>query len=182
MITAVAQTLAELLVEGSSLIQTVSIDLSHPRKRRDVRPALSLYLYDIRKSIRPSNFSFGKVANDPTNRQQSQTAKDNSTVFWYDLSFIIVSWDWTNLGEQRLLSEVLLMLLKHRLINEKQLPNELKGYGDLSMEIATAIPDVVGLWKALGLPLQPALYITIQTPFNTDTETNFSQIFRESEL
>lgn len=165
MITAVAQTLADLLTRDSPLLSTVQIDLSHPSKRVDVRPALSLYLYDLRKSTDEDDSNVIERVGKDGHKNKPVQALTNPSVFWFDLSYIIIPWDWTNLGQQRLLSEVIQLLLSHQTLRENSLAPELQGYGDLSIRVASLIPDVPALWNALKLPLQPALYITIKTPF-----------------
>ena len=105
MIAAVIQTLTEILVENSPLIGNVEIDLNHPQTRHDVRPALSLYLYELTKS-------------DHNYRGDRDCPLDTEhyIVGWYDLSFVIIPWDWKVLGQWQLLSEVLRSLLPHQLI------------------------------------------------------------------
>jgi hypothetical protein len=154
MITAVAQTLANLLTKGSPLLSTVQIDLSHPSKRSDVRPALSLYLYDLRQSMDQDDLN-----------SQRRVGDNFEEIFWFDLSFVIIAWDWTNIGQQHLLSETLQLLLSHPILQEDDLDPQLRGYGDLPVSVATVVPDVMAFWNALKVPLQPAVYITIKTPF-----------------
>ncbi|ACK69261.1 conserved hypothetical protein [Gloeothece citriformis PCC 7424] len=181
MITAVAQTLADLLTRDSTLLSTVQIDLSHPSKRLDVRPALSLYLYDLRQSAEGNNSNVTNIEKDDHKNQLVQTVS-NPSVFWFDLSYVIIPWDWTNLGQQRLLSEVIKWLLSHPTLRENSLAPELQGYGDLSIRVASLIFDVPALWNALKLPLQPALYITIKTPFPIYSEECLSESIDSSPL
>ncbi|WP_013324425.1 Pvc16 family protein [Gloeothece verrucosa] len=175
MITAVAQTLADLLTRDSSLLSTVQIDLSHPSKREDVRPALSLYLYDLRKSDDEGDLTAIERGEKDGHSNKLRQTRTNASVFWFDLSYMIIPWDWTNLGQQRLLSEVIQLLLSHSTVKENSLAPELQGYGDLSIRVASFIPDVPALWNALKLPLQPALYITIKTPFPIYCENPLSE-------
>ncbi len=158
MITAVVLTLTELLTQESSLLTEVKIDLNHPSKREDIRPALSLYCYDIRESVEP------KCPSNPNSNPKQKEDLENFELCWFDLSFIIIAWDWTKLGEQSLLSETLKLFMQHRLISEDKLASELKGYGDLPMIISRSIPDINNFWQALDLPLQPAIYLTVKTP------------------
>ncbi len=154
MIAAVTQTLTGILVENSPLIRNVEIDLNHPQTRQDVRPALSLYLYALTKT----NHNLLDDCHRPIDN-------DRYIVDWYDLSFVIIPWDWTVLGQWQLLSEVLTSLIPYRLIAQDKLAPELRGFGDLPLHIATSMPDIARWEQALGLSLHPALYITIQTPF-----------------
>ena len=175
MIPAVTQTLADILVEGSSIIKKSHIDLSHPAKRQDIRPAISLYLYDLRES-KMGNYQQSKCySNSIKDKYNINHTKVNSKVFWYNLAFAIIAWDWTNIGQQHLLSEALHILLKNQSIDEQKLPSELKGYGDLFLEINTLDIDVVKFWKALKVAMQPALYLNVHIPFKVDfQDVNFT--------
>lgn len=154
MIAAVTQTLTEILVENSPLIRNVEIDLNHPRMRQDVKPALSLYLYALTKT-NPNTL----------NDRDRQLATEDYLVDWYDLSFVIIPWDWTVLGQWQLLSEVLTSLIPYKLIAQEKLAPELRGFGDLPIHIATSVPDNAKKDNALSLSFYPAVYITIPTPF-----------------
>jgi len=154
MIAAITQTLTEILVENSPLIRTVEIDLNHPQMRQDVKPALSLYLYALTKT-NPNTL----------NDRVRQLDSEHYLVDWYDLSFVIIAWDWTVLGQWQLLSEVLTSLIPYKLIAQEKLAPELRGFGDLPIHIATSIPDNARCEEALGISFHPALYLTIPTPF-----------------
>ena len=154
MIAAVTETLTGILVENSTLIRNVEIDLNHPETRQDVRPAISLYLYKLTKS----NHNL-----EQDDHRQLDT--EGYIVDWYDLSFVIIPWDWTVLGQWQLLSEVLKSLIPYQLIAQDKLAPELRGFGDLPLQIATSVPDTIRWEKAWGSSFPPALYITIQTPF-----------------
>lgn len=165
MITAVAQTLAELLTSSSALLSTVQIDLSHPSQRLDIRPAISLYLYDLRQNLEECDLNSTQGVKHDSCKDEEKQTQTQTYVFWFDLSFVIIPWDWTELGKARILSEVLQLLLSHPVLREDTLAPEAQGYGDLRIRVAPLVPDVAALWNALHLPLQPALYITIKTPF-----------------
>lgn len=151
MIPAVAQTLAELLAEETSLISTEQIDFNHPGFCRQPGPRLNLYCYDIRAN----------------HQGQINTLPSNSLTVWFDISFLVSAWDNTALGEQRLLSEALMSLLHHRLLEEKLLAPTLRGHGHLAIAVSSFHPtDTTAIWTALGVPLRPALCVTITTPVN----------------
>lgn len=154
MIAAVTQTLTEILVESSPLIKNVEIDLNHPQARQDIKPALSLYLYELTKSN-----------HDCRENHYSPLDTEHYIVDWYDLSFVIIPWDWTVLGQWQLLSEVLKSLIPYQLIVQDKLAPELRGFGDLPLQIATTIPNTARWGKIQGSLFNPALYITIKTPF-----------------
>ena len=153
MIAAVTQTLTEILVENSSLIKNVEIDLNHPQTRQDIRPALSLYLYQLNQSSNRDRLGC-----------DCSLDEKHYIVDWYDLSFVIVPWDWTVLGQWQLLSEVLKSLLPYKIIVQDKLAPELRGFGDLPLQIATSAPNHAD-WVDRGSWFHPALYITVEAPF-----------------
>jgi hypothetical protein len=160
MIPAVAQTLAEILAGGTSLISTEQIDFKHPGMQQDIKPALNLYCYDIREHNQVLHLGSQYTQDNPP-----LTAVHCPTL-WFDVSFLISAWDCTALGEYRLLSEALTLLLHHRSLPETLLAPTLRGYGSLSLTVSSVgLIDAAILWKALGVPLRPALYVTVKTPF-----------------
>lgn len=155
MITAVSQTLAEILAGGSSLIGTKQIDFDHPGTEQCRGPRLNLYCYDLRENTQMQHS--GQKTKDTTN--------DNGSPLWFDVSFLVTAWDFTALGEQRLLSEALVLLLHHRSLSEELLAPELRGHGTLSMRVfASGLIYTAVFWSALGIPLRPALYVTVTVP------------------
>lgn len=166
MLVSVLQTLAEILAGGTSLISTEQIDFSRPGSGRDegTGPLLNLYFYDVRESQQVQHSGRQVERSSADNRAQS--AKVMWSPNWFDVSLLITAWDRTALGEYHLLGEAMSVLLRHRSLQENFLAPELRGYGNLSLSIATAPPVEIGaLWSALSLPLRPALYLTITVPF-----------------
>jgi hypothetical protein len=156
MIAAITQTLAEMLVDGSSQIGTEQIDLGHPGRSQAPNPKLNLYFYELCKNTRLSRQTQPAIAN----------GKEITT--WFDLYFLVTAWDCTVLGEQHLLSETLRLLLRYSHLPEKFLPRTLQGYRELPIQItANTARETVAFWAALGIPLRPALYVTITIPFQT---------------
>jgi len=164
MIPATAQTLAEILAGGTSLLNTEQIDFNHPGMRQDIRPALNLYCYNIGEN--------GQI-DRRLNPEKTHTGTLNGSPLWFDISFLVSAWDCTALGEQRLLSEALTMLLPHRPIAEELLVPALRGHGNLSMIVsAIGFIEAAALWSALGVPLRPALYVTVTVPLTLQGEPN----------
>lgn len=165
MIPAVAQTLAELLANGTSLVGTECIDFNHPGAQQSTQPRLNLYCYDLRENRRGCHSE--PLLECQASVHYSHSPHDLYPHRWFDISFLVSAWDHTALGEQRLLSEALILLLRHRSLREEMLAPELRGYGNLSMSLSTVQPtDSASLWCALGVPLRPALYVTVTIPFN----------------
>lgn len=155
MITAVTQTLVAILAESSSLIGTEQIDFNHPGIEQYQASRLNLYCYDLRE-------------NKLMRHNQSQTADtcdDNGSLIWFDVSFLITAWDSTALGEQQLLSEALTLLLRYRFLPEPLLASALRGQKRLPIKVsADDLIDTVAFWTALGVPLRPALHVTVTAP------------------
>ncbi|HEY9619359.1 MAG TPA: Pvc16 family protein [Crinalium sp.] len=150
MIPAVAQTLAEILVEGTSLVSTEQIDFGHPSTQQDLRPGLNLYCYDLREC---------------QDRRNLPQRSENRNARWFEVSFLVSARNCTPLGEQRLLSEALMLLSYRRWLPEESLAPTISGYGDLCITVDTVSPtDTVALWSALGAPLRLALYVTVTIP------------------
>jgi hypothetical protein len=159
MIPAATQALAEILAGGISLLSTEQIDFNHPGVNKNLHPRLNLYCYNIRENL--------YVQQCHTRQLAKQEAESQSSTRWFDLSFLVSAWDFTSLGEQRLLSEALRLLLPYHSLREEVLPVVLRGHGELSMTVSAVHPtDAAALWSALGVPLRPALYVTLTIPFN----------------
>jgi len=146
MISAVAQTLAQILVNGTSLQGTEQIDFSLPH-REPGETGLTVYCYCIQEHPVDS-----PAWNQPVTQRQ------------IEVSFLISASDYTVLGEQQLLSEALMSLLCQNWLQGDLLPAEL-GCERLPFVISP-IPglDLTALWRSLELPLRPALYVTVTVP------------------
>jgi len=166
MITAVSWTLAEILAGGSSLIGTEQIDFNHPSVEQYGEPRLNLYCYDLRENQQTQYSS----------QQTGGTNNDNGSLMWFDVSFLVSAWDCTALGEQQLLSEALTLLLRHRFLPEELLAPALRGYGMLPIRVsASGLIDTIAFWSALGVPLRPALYVTVTVPLNLQGESSMPE-------
>ncbi|MDX2100068.1 MAG: Pvc16 family protein [Leptolyngbyaceae cyanobacterium bins.59] len=165
MIPAVAQALAQILTEGTSLQGTEQIDFNPPSRELAGKPVLTIYCYSLRESQ--------QAAYDISVNQSSEVIEiDHSLITprWFDVSFLISAWDHTALGEQWLLSEALRALLCHCWLNGNQLPSETQGR-QLPLVISqTPEVEAVLLWQSLGLPLRPALYVTVTIPMGAQSE------------
>lgn len=167
MIPAVAQTLAEMLAGGRSLINTEQIDFNHPNQWHGRSPRLNLYCYEIRENQHMQQ-ALQQTENPPN---------CNSPLICYDLSFIPTSWGCTALGEQYLLSEALTQLLPDQLLPEGLLTPALQEYGMLPLKVAAGgRMDTAALWNVLEVPLNPALDVTVTVPLNRHKE---SLLFQE---
>ncbi|MFE4106163.1 Pvc16 family protein [Almyronema epifaneia] len=163
MIPAVAQTLAEVLTSRTSLISKEQIYFNHPQVNQDACPAVSLYCYHIQPGGRES-------------AAQSSLAEFEGGLYqWLDLLFLISVSDFTALGEQRLLSEILLLFLDCPYLPEEALTSQLRGRASMPIQVSTkSVLDAITLWKALGVPLRPAVHLTVTVPLGQRSPISYS--------
>ncbi len=170
MLISVLQTLAEMLAGGTSLTSTEQIDFSRPGSRQDegAGPRLNLYFYDIRENKQVQH-CYGQV-DHKLSEGKLQVPSVSWSLSWFDVSLMVTAWDRTALGEHHLLSEALNLLLRHRSLQEEFLTPESRGYGNLPITVSATPPIELGtLWRALSIPLRPALYLTVTVPFEAQT-------------
>ncbi|MEB3210442.1 MAG: Pvc16 family protein [Leptolyngbyaceae bacterium] len=173
MISAITQTLAEFLSRELSTIDTEQISFNHPMLTRSDNPGLNVYCYhvQIRKTNPPVQ------TNDPPPSQAWEMdhplavtlspdfATPPNHAQWFDVSFLISVSDYTTLGEQYLLSEVLNILSSYDALPEEVLAPELKGQGSLPIQVSNnEWTETVRLWNVLCAPLRPALQVRITVP------------------
>lgn len=150
---------------------TEQIDFSHPSNLidRERTPSLNLYLYDFRLSQRIAN----------TGRQVERSfdgsnprADIRSAPSWFDVSILITARDRTVLGEHSLLTDILSLLLRYRLLREEFLAPDLRGYGNLMLSVTDNPPiDVASLWNSLSVSIRPAIYLTVTVPLGVWRKT-----------
>jgi hypothetical protein len=162
MIPAVAQTLADFLASGMPLISTELIGFEHPSYQLGQYPSLNLYLYGIhpnqKRAQRKRDCMWNAYVGDP--RQRSSL--DQSV--WFDTAFLLTVQDHTAMGKQHLISEALSHLLQHQYLPNHILSPSLQGHGFIPIKVAN-VHQNVNFWEALGIPIQPALHITVTIPF-----------------
>lgn len=143
MISAVSQTLAELLTQELAQISQGQISFEHPRLWQKNKPGLNLYCYHV---------------------QEVDRAK-SSNCRWFELTFLISATDHTSLGEQHLLSDVLIMLSRYSSLPDAVLDQTLRGCGAVGMRVVTQAPaEDVQFWSVLCTPFQLALHVTLTVP------------------
>lgn len=161
MIPAVAKTLAKILTDETSLCSTEQVDFNLPNPGLSDKPALNVYCYSIQRS----NSTQVEILQNLACSALASPSVEQKLWRWFDISFLITAWDHTALGEQRLLSEALVSLSHRHWLQQDVLPVELQGCGQLILSISSE-PAIApaALWTSLGLPLRPALYITVKIP------------------
>ena len=143
MIAAASQTLAELLAQGLTQVSPEQISFAHPRLWQKGSPGLNLYCYNVQEASGKS----------PDCR-------------WFDLTFLVSVADYTNLGEQKLLSEVLGTLSQYPFLPNSVLDRTLQGYGTVNMKVFTqATAESILFWAVLCAPFQLALHVTLTVPY-----------------
>ncbi|MDX2228481.1 MAG: Pvc16 family protein [Leptolyngbyaceae cyanobacterium bins.349] len=144
MISAASQTLAELLTQELAQISQEQISFEHPRLWQKDKPGLNLYCYHV----------------------QEVDCVTNSNQRWFELTFLISATDYTSLGEQSLLSNVLMRLSQYPSLPEAVLDQSLRGFGAVGMRVFTqALAEDVQFWAVLRTPLQLALHVTLTVPY-----------------
>ena len=164
MISAIAQAVANLLASGPTLTGTEQIDFGYPGQITDaIKPCLHLYHYEIQSVPNP-------CPNPCPNPETYGNGRDNrgndTQAVWFDLLFALMACDHTALGEQRLLSESLILLLQSPHLPQRFLSPTLRRYSALPLRVAPlTLTTQPAFWPALGIPLRPALQIAVTAPF-----------------
>ncbi len=173
MISATTQALAEFLSRELSTIDTEQISFNHPMLSHLDYPGLNVYCYHVQARRGkpsmpvPDNSSTQTwEANDPLAAAPSPDVGAVQGVSqWFDLSFLISVNDYTALGEQYLLSEIISVLSNRNSLPEEILAPELQGRGALPLRVSDhEWSDTVKLWDVLCAPLRPALQVRITVP------------------
>jgi Pvc16 N-terminal domain len=161
MIPAVAQTLASILADRTSLRSTEQIDFNPPNPALIGKAALTVYCYHI-QACSPAPFE------PPCDRDCHPWLAVHSTALsqpWFELLFLITAWDFTILGEQQLMSEALSALLCQEWVYRDRQSPDAQHHEDILFKVSsTPTVDPIQLWQSLNVPLRPAIYITISVP------------------
>ncbi|MGF1603214.1 MAG: Pvc16 family protein [Thermosynechococcaceae cyanobacterium] len=167
MLNSLLQTLAEILATGTALASTEQIDFSHPSmflREAGRGSSLNLHLYDVRASRQMPSMGRQVERHYEGGRPVARIQRGAS---WFDVSILLTVRDQTVLGEHRLFSEALSLLMRHPSLREEFLASDLQGYGDLPISLSRDPPiDIGSLWSSLSAPIRPAIYLTVTVPFN----------------
>ncbi|WP_017305445.1 Pvc16 family protein [Spirulina subsalsa] len=165
MIPVVAQALAHLLVAGTSLDSVEQISFHRPENPQTMTRGVNVYFYDLRATEKA-----GDNAENPPPLTEKDSPQMTTTqtvgqegVLWFDVSFLVSTYDYTALGAQQLLSESLTLFLRYAQIPHPFLDASIPGFRALPLRVNLET-DWVELWKALDLPLRPALCVTVTMP------------------
>jgi hypothetical protein len=166
MISAIAQAVANLLASGPTLTGTEQIDFGYPGQiTHEMKPCLHLYHYEIQSAQSPYPQPYRGSGLGTT--RDVRVDQGDSQPIWFNIVFALMACDHTALGEQTLLSESLSLLLQSPHLPQRFLSPTLRHYPALPLHVApitlTTQPD---FWLTLGIPLRPALQISVTAPFN----------------
>jgi hypothetical protein len=126
-------------------------------------PTINLYLYDLREDLRRRQRGLINEY-DPRGRVVARHRPPR----YFKLSYLLTAWTQRAEDEHRLLSSVLLALLRHDNVPPALLSGQLATLG-LPVPLSVALPppedrSFADVWSALGGELKPSLDIVVSTP------------------
>jgi uncharacterized protein DUF4255 len=155
------------LIRGEALRGSdVEVVFDAPTKEWAARrnaPTVNLYLYDLREDIRRRQRGLlneygpgGKVV------------ARHKPPRYFKLSYLLTAWTQRAEDEHRLLSQILLTLLRHEIVPAGLLRGQLAELG-LGVPLTVALPppedrSFADVWSALGGELKPSLDIVVSAP------------------
>ncbi|AOY81874.1 MULTISPECIES: DUF4255 domain-containing protein [Moorena] len=168
------KTLEELL-KGElppDLISSVTISFATPDKDFSVKPAINLFLYDVRENLELRNTTWS------TERSNGRATKRRNPVR-VDCSYLITAWSALTTGdgqkpeqeEHQWLGEVMKVLLRHRIIPAAVLQGSLKGMEPPIRTVSLSQSNLQSLgefWQAMGGKPRPALNYTLTMAVEVD--------------
>jgi hypothetical protein len=129
-------------------------------------PTLNIYLYDIREDLRRRERG---VLNEYDDDHQIRARRLPPR--YIKLSYLVTAWTQRPEDEHRLLSAVLLAMLRHEKLPDDTLTGRLAEI-NLPLAVTVALPPPEDrswsdVWTALGGDLKPSLDVQISTPVDT---------------
>ncbi|GAA2057340.1 MULTISPECIES: DUF4255 domain-containing protein [Streptomyces] len=126
-------------------------------------PTVNLYLYDIREDMRRRERGLHNEYNEA-----GVIVARRRPPRYFKLSYLITAWTKRPEDEHRLLSSLLISLLRHDALPAAHLPGALAELGiAIPMTIALPPPEdrsFADVWSALGGELKPSLDLVISVP------------------
>jgi hypothetical protein len=155
------------LVRGEALRGSdVEVVFDAPTKdwaaRRNA-PTVNLYLYDLREDIKRKTRG---LINEYG--AQGTVVARHKPPRYFKLSYLLTAWTQRAEDEHRLLSEILLTLLRHEAMPSALLQGSIAELG-LAVPLSVALPppedrSFADVWSALGGELKPSLDIVVSVP------------------
>lgn len=126
-------------------------------------PTVNLYLYDLREDLRRRQRG---LLNEYD--QRGKVVARHKPPRYFKLSYLLTAWTQRAEDEHRLLSEILLTLLRHEIVPPTLLRGQLAELG-LGVALSVALPppedrSFADVWSALGGELKPSLDIVVSAP------------------
>jgi len=145
----------------------VEIALDAPTREWAARrnaPTVNMYLYDIREDIRRRQRGMINEYAAPQNRIVARHLPPR----YIKMSYLVTAWTQRPEDEHRLLSSLLLTLLRYEAVPPAALTGSLAEYG-LAVPLTVALPPpedraFADVWTALGGELKPSLDVVVSAP------------------
>src|SRR5688572_3953460 len=155
------------LVRGEALRGSdVEVVFEAPTKdwaaRRNA-PTINLYLYDLREDIKRK--TRGLINEYGPN---GQVVARHKPPRYFKLSYLLTAWTQRAEDEHRLLSEILLSIMRYEAVPKRFLRGSLVEL-DLTVPLSIALPppedrSFADVWSAMGGELKPSLDIVVTVP------------------
>jgi len=140
----------------------VDIKFDQPRREwsaRLTRPTINLFLHDIRENTRLRGSQQWIVE-----RRKDGTAVQRRTPVRMDLNYMITAWARDPEDEHRLLTRVLMVLLRQPTLPDNLLPETLRNQPvPIPLQVAQgeALESVAEVWSALDNEMRPSITLTV---------------------
>jgi Pvc16 N-terminal domain len=126
-------------------------------------PTVNLYLYDLREDLRRRQRGLINEYGP-----QGTVVARHKPPRYFKLSYLLTCWTQRAEDEHRLLSSILLTLLRHEYMPAALLRGQLAEMG-LAVPLSVALPppedrSFADVWSALGGELKPSLDIVVSAP------------------
>jgi hypothetical protein len=127
------------------------------------KPAVDMYLYDIREDLRRRQNGFVERRNaDGVVEERQELPR------FYKLAYLITAWTQRPEDEHRLLSGLIACFMMHEVVPETYLSTDLVNVG-ISLGLMMAYPppedrQVSDVWSSLGGDLKPSIDLVVTLP------------------
>ena len=164
------ESLRQLLIKKGALNSTeVNISFDAPGREwtaSQSRPAVNVYLYDIRENHELRSYEWTVQRND------DRTATRKKAPLRVDLSYLITVWTKDVGDEHRLLGRIMAVLCRYSLLPEEILQGALQDL-EYPIRASAAQPDGLfrspaDIWGALDNQLRPSINYVVTLPIDLD--------------
>ena len=163
MISELDEVLRQLLIREIP-IRNGEVDIKFDQPRREwsarlTRPTINLFLHDIRENTRLRGSQQWIVE-----RRKDGTAVQRRTPVRMDLNYMITAWARDPEDEHRLLTRVLMVLLRQPTLPDNLLPETLRNQPvPIPLQVAQgeALESIAEVWSALDNEMRPSITLTV---------------------